>query len=67
MVRDFILGAMLAISTWVTLAVLSLSIYRYAGYWDLLMTHTIQWGIMVSVASMMIDYALCKKLNLKWR
>jgi hypothetical protein len=67
MFRDFILGAMLAISTWVTLAVLSLSIYRYTGNWDLLMEHTMQWGIMVSIASMMIDYALCKKLGLKWR
>ena len=67
MFRDFILGVILAISTWIALAVLSLSVYRYTGNWGLLMAHPYQWSLAISFASIIIDALLCKKLGLKWR
>ena len=59
-------GSALAVSTWIILAVISASIYKYTGHYDLLLTHTKMWAISVGIASLMVDTWIFKRLGIKW-
>ena len=53
-IKGFIIG-MITGFTWIPLALLSIWVYKTAGYYDMLLAHPYMWGGSIAIMSLMID------------
>ena len=60
--KKFIFGAWLGLTTWVTLAVISATIYNVTGNIDLLQAHSYIWSGSITLFSFLLDVLILKRL-----
>ena len=54
-IKGFIIGAVIGF-TWIPLALLSIWVYKTAGYYDMLLAHPYMWGGSIAIMSFMVDW-----------